>query len=447
MNFIVLICDTLRYDHLACNGARPITTPNFDAFARIATRFSRCYAGSYPSQPHRCDCVSGRHVFPFYGWQEMPEDERELVSLLGESGYQTHFVSDGGLTLTLGSGRGYQSHEVIPNEISDELVEQTPWPCDPKKSRMPDSMRRHWALRTHAWNVEEDWPQPRVMNAASRWLKKDRGDPFFLWIESWRIHEPWIDPQEFVELYDPGYSGEIVALPSYSPDVDYLTPAELNHVRAMYAASVTFTDKWLGALLRTVEEAGLLDDTCIVLSSDHGFSLGDHGRTGKHGVPSPRQEPWPLYEECTHVPLLVHLPGQAHAAASGRLVQHVDLLPTVFDLAGLDLPETCRGVSWRPLLEGGDRPLRTLAVTAPGIQKFPDSGNCRITLTTEQWALILPTDRREPELYNLAVDPGQTINVFSRHRDVAAGIHADFLDLLKGLDADPAKIRSWTDIL
>lgn len=450
MNFIVLILDTLRYDHLGVSRRRPIRTPNFDRFSKVATSFERCYTGSYPSQPHRCDCATGRFVFPFYGWQEMPADEVHLVELLGESGYRTHIVSDGGLPFSLGLARGFQSGEHLKENVDAEqmkdLIEKTPYPCDPKKSRIPEQMRRQWALRTHVYQKEEDWPQARVMNAAASWIEENKADPFFLWIESWRIHEAWVDPQEYVDTYDPGYSGEIVALPSYSPDVNYLTPEELNHVRAMYAASVTFTDKWFGRLAQTLEAEGLLENTFVIVSSDHGFSLGDHNRTGKHGVPSPEQEPWPLYEECTHVPLLVHMPAQTGPRGSSSLVQHADIMPAVLDLAGLETPDTVRGKSWRAILEGGDEELRKIAVTASRVDVFPKTANTRVTVTAPEWTLIMPTDRRGPELYSLALDPGQTMNVFTTHRATAEGIHAEFLKLLEYIGADAAKIESWRKI-
>jgi arylsulfatase A-like enzyme len=447
MNFLILILDTLRYDHLACNGCRPIETPAFDGFSSTATNFARCYTGSYPSQPHRCDCASGRFVFPFYGWQQMPEDETHLVPLLAEAGYRTQIIADSGLPFELGLSRGFGGAEQITSPVSDDIVEQTPWPCDPKKSRTPEAMRRLWALRTHVWKREDDWPQARVMNAARSWLEENGEQPFFLWVESWRIHEPWVDPAEYVDKYDPGYSGEVVALPSYSPDVDYLSPEELRHVQAMYAASVTFTDHCFARLLEHLESAGRLEDTCVVVSSDHGFAVGDHNRTGKHGVPSPKQEPWPLYEECAHVPLLVHLPGQKHAGRSARLVQHADLMPTVLDLAGLEAPDSVRGRSWRALLEGGDEKLREAAVTSSRVGEFPtDTRNTRTTVTTPAWSLIMPTDRRGPELYNLATDPGQTADVFAAHRPIADRIHAHFLQILQELDADPAHVQSWQNI-
>jgi arylsulfatase A-like enzyme len=453
MNFIVIIYDTLRYDYVGVNGIGSIHTPYWDRFAEKAWNFSRCYSGSYPSLPHRCDCATGRFVYPFYGWQPMPEEEVNLCQKLTDAGYISQSISDGNMWADNGPGDGFEGNLVVKPgvEVSDSEIAETELPCAAHKSRIPDSLRKHWALRSRLIQKgeEKNWPQAQVMLAAEEWVKKQSGSdaPFFLWIESWRIHEPWIDPPEYVDMYDPGYKGEKVALPSYSPNVDYLTPAELNHVRAMYAASVTFSDKWFGHFLDSLEELGRLEDTMIILSADHGWSLGDHNRTGKHGVPFPRQKPWPLYEECAHVPLLVHVPEQSAAGRSGHLVQHADILPTLLDFAGIEAGPTVKGVSWKPVLEGKKAVTRDLAVTTTGMNVYNNPGNTRITLTSDDWSFILPTPLNEPELYNLAIDPGQTMDVYRSHIDVAQEMFVGFMELVKKLGIDEEKADSWKDVL
>ncbi len=248
-------------------------------------------------------------------------------------------------------------------------------------------------------------------------------------------------------MYDPNYAGEQVALPSYSPTCDYLSADELNHVRAMYAAAVTFSDKWFARLVAAVEERGLMDETVIVVSSDHGWSLGDHGRTGKHAVPVPPQDAWPLYEECTHVPLLVRMPGQTRAQRCSELVQHADLLPTFLDLAGVGPGPTVRGVSWAPILRGETLHTRNIAVTCRGLGQFPRSGNARVTITSADYALILPTQTQPAELYNLALDPHQTLNLARRHPQIARDMHEQFLGILVELGTDEEKRKSWEGCL
>ena len=453
MNFIVIIYDTLRYDYVGYNGVRQILTPNWDRLADKAWNFSRCYTGSYPSLPHRCDCATGRFVYPFYGWRPMPEDEVNLCAKLTENGYRTHTISDGGMWAGQGPGSGFESNEIVKAgvEVTQEDLASTPLPCAPRKSRNPESLRQSWALRKKLIEAgdESNWAIAKVMTTAADWVSRqsDQDRPFFLWIESWRIHEAWIDPPRYVDLYDPGYEGEKVALPSYSPSIDYLTPAELNHLQAMYAGAVTFSDHWFGHFLDTLEKLGRLADTMIILSADHGFSIGDHGRTGKHGVGFPRQSPWPIYEECAHVPLLVHTPGQVQAGRCRELVQHADILPTILNYAKIESGPTVKGVSWRPLLEGDEFHTRDLAVTCSGMNEFSRMGNTRITLTSDQWSLIMSTPRQEPELYNLAIDPGQTRNVIAQHTEVARGMHSQFIELVAELGIDEGKRQTWLNAL
>lgn len=450
MNFVIILYDTLRYDYVGVNGARPVRTPNWDRFAEAAWNFTRCYAGSYPSLPHRCDCATGRFVYPFYGWQNLPEQEVHLVQKLTDKGWQTHLIADSTLPLEGGLARGFRTCELIESELEPDRLDRTPLPCQPQKSRMPEQLRRMWALRSQLLESgdERDWPQARVMQAAAEWIQqRRRGEPFLLWVESWRIHEPWIDPPRYVEEYDGGYAGEWVALPSYQTDLSYLTREELNHIRAMYAAAVTFSDKWFGDFVARLEAELVLDDTAVIVTSDHGWSLGEHNRTGKHGVPVPPQNVWPLYEECVHVPLLIRLPGQIRARRSSALVQHADLLPTVLDYAGIDPGPTAKGVSWRRLLEGKPDRTRDLAVTCAGMGEYPKSGSGRITLTSADYSLILPTPTQPAELYHLGLDPHQTTNLFSRHRSIARDLHRRFLELVDELGIEANKRRTWENVL
>jgi hypothetical protein len=124
-------------------------------------------------------------------------------------------------------------------------------------------------------------------------------------------------------------------------------------------------------------------------------------------------------------------------------------MPTVLDLAGLSdrLPDAVRGYSWRPLLEGSHDWPRTLAVTSSRALEPPKCANTRTTLTTPQWTLILPAPNEGPELYHLALDPQQTLNLFDRHRPIARRIAADFADELDRLDAEPSLSAAWREAL
>ena len=182
-------------------------------------------------------------------------------------------------------------------------------------------------------------------------------DPFYLHLDIFDPHEPWDPPQWYVDRYDPGYEGREIIFPLYAA-ADYLTPAELNHCRALYAGEVSLVDTWLGRFMVTLENMGLLDNTAIILASDHGFYLGEHNWMGKTSIQKGLHRFVPLYEEVAHVPQIVYLPG-AKPGRSNALVQPVDIAPTVLrgDLTAPGMPAqptpgSMQGSSWMPLLAG-----------------------------------------------------------------------------------------------
>jgi arylsulfatase A-like enzyme len=130
-----------------------------------------------------------------------------------------------------------------------------------------------------------------------------------------------------------------------------------------------------------------------------------------------------------------------------ELVHHADILPTILDYAGIAPGPTVKGISWKPILDGDKLHTRDLAVTCSGMNEFSRMGNTRITLTSRHWSLIMPTPRQEPELYNLALDPNQTQNVFADHIEIARNMNNQFMELVAELGIDEKKRQTWVNVL
>jgi arylsulfatase A-like enzyme len=217
-------------------------------------------------------------------------------------------------------------------------------------------------------------------------------------------------------------------------------------------------DRWIGFLLERVEDLGLLDETAIVITTDHGFYLGEHGYIGKSIIRGRQHQSLPLYPEVCRVPLIVRLPGGRGAHRSQALAQPVDFMPTVLELLDVGVPDTVQGKPLLPVFAGRDD-LRPFAVSSPTLSgphvDVPHPTN-RATITTDEWALILgaqvaqarggETTRmvdslaREiailegpvgPELYHLPSDPRCTRDVLAAHKGVARRLQADFVAFLR----------------
>ncbi|HIC89212.1 MAG TPA: sulfatase, partial [Anaerolineae bacterium] len=314
MNVILIFSDTLRPDFLSCYGNDWIHTPYLDRFAQDAYIFDRAHCGSFPTVPCRNDVLTGRWTLVYKPWAPLGADEITLPELLNEAGYVTSLFVDTPHPFAPGFNyqRGFQAWELIRGQEHDT------WSTSPAEVRLPCNPHKlrggaHGAAAKYLQNVserhwEEDYFPARTMRSAARWLERNRKARFFMYVDTFDPHEPWDPPAHYLERYEQGYEGEEVIYPRYDRWADFMTEAELKHCRNLYAGEVSLVDRWIGFLLERVEDLGLLEGTAIIITSDHGFYLGEHGYIGKSLIRGTRHQSLPLYPEVSRIPLLIRLP-------------------------------------------------------------------------------------------------------------------------------------------
>ena len=132
-------------------------------------------------------------------------------------------------------------------------------------------------------------------------------------------------------------------------------PEATEHLRKQYAGTLSMTDRWFGKLLDTLEKTQMMKDSLVILTTDHGHLLGEHGFTGKNIMHA--------YNELAHLPLIVHLPGHERAGERvGALTQNIDFMPTLLDYYQVEIPGTVRGHSLKGILEGREDSVRGQAL-------------------------------------------------------------------------------------
>jgi len=306
---------------------------------------------------------------------------------------------------------------------------------------------------THAWTnrnprYETEMFPPKTAETAVRWLEEnDQAGPFFLWVDFFDPHEPWNPPEYLVHRYDPDYAGTPMVHCNYGPATDY-TPAELHNLWAHYAAESELVDRWLGRVLQKIDDLQLWDDTIVLVTSDHGTSLGEHNRTGKSNICDHDPRYWPLYPEIGHVPFLVAGGGVPRGASRSVLGQAPDILPTLCDLAGVEAepPAPFDGASLAPAILEGKPSHRDIAVTGCCIHPKDDARPKRAVtpfVTTARWGYAPVGAEGGQELYDLAADPLAATNVAADHPDVVADLHARFLDHLRQHKAPDPVLALW----
>ena len=446
MNVIVIMADTYRRDMMGCYGGDWVRTPCLDAFAKKSMVFDRAYIGSFPTIPNRTDLFTGKFVFPFYGWQPLAEDEVVLAQVLTEAGYVTQLIHD---TAHLRSrkhnfDRGFKGWYFVRGAEADGLMttanSDIELPCPPEKCRGNGRACLQYLKNTQFWRKETDWHVAETMLHAEEWLEQNyRADNFFLWIDTFETHEPWMPPQWYTDMYDPGYTGEV----NYHPDynfTDFLKPEELSHCRALFAGEMTLVDKWVGYLLRKVEDLRLDQNTAIIFTADHGFYLGEHDRIGKHTL---RTDPWPLYEEVARIPLMIYLPGMTKGKRCGAITQPADIMPTILDLCRTKDPGTMHGESLVPILKGKQRSLYTHALSSGSLADKMAILQTPVTVTNATWQAILRPAGQDCELYNLRTDPQVKKNVAKRNPKVIAGLRKEIVKFLKRVNAPEDTIAAY----
>jgi arylsulfatase A-like enzyme len=461
MNLIWIVADTFRRDHLGAYGNGTIQTPTLDALARRSIRFDRHYAASFPTMPNRADFFTGRWTMSFMGWEPLPAKQVTVAQILAEKGYHTAAVVDTPFFIRKGFNYdlGFQTFFMMSGQ-------------EGSATRLDENYHNESRDVHASRRFESDLNAPRTFIQAMRWLEKHYKEDFFLYIDTWDPHEPWDAPEYYTELYWPDYDGEVIQ-PLYGRWQDYegFTEEKVRKAHATYCGEVTMVDTWAGYLLRRVENMGLMENTSILFTSDHGFYFGEHeGLFGKMTLAKKKDgtryhmsegtanwERSPLYEELAATPLLIYMPDAKPGTYSG-LTSAVDFTPTVLDIMGQEIPDWVEGRSLCPMvynqgLKGREIVVSTMQFRNPGemVRYVDDASRMMIaeqviTVTTDDWSLLYSAEPGSSELYHLPSDPKQEKNIIHERPEMAREIHQRLIEFMEETNVLPTLIKERSKI-
>ncbi len=373
-NVVVITIDTLRADHLGCYGYHQIRTPNIDALAADGARFERAYSAVPVTLPSHTvmftgtyPMLSGMHDFAA---NKLGPGQPTLASVLKEHGYTTGAVIGSAvLDSRFGLNRGF------------------------------DFYYDHFDFnRLQESNLEEmERPGNLVTDVTLDWLSKNAQKKFFLWMHLYDPHYPYRPPAPYASEYkDRPYDGEIA-----------------------------FADSQVGRLIRFLKSRGLYANTMIVLSGDHGESLGEHGEK-THG--------FFIYNATLHVPFIIHLPGKALHETVANPVSLADLMPTVLQVLKLDIPTQVQGRSLVNLMKTKKADDARVLYAETFLPRLHFNWSELRGAETENYHFI---DAPKPELYDLTNDPGETRNLFTEKKAVGEEMRARLTKLIQEYSAGP----------
>ncbi|MFB6150740.1 MAG: sulfatase-like hydrolase/transferase [Haloarculaceae archaeon] len=365
---LLVTIDSLRRDFLGAYRDRPrvvdydVATPNLDRFAERAAVFDNHYAGSMPCMPARREFTCGVQEFLWRPWGPVEPFDETVPALAGEAGAVTQLVTDHYHYFEHG-GRGYfedyDGFEFVRGHEFDH------WQTAPRR---PDERHIRQNNRVdadpadvgpggagaYARNVadlddldERDFFAPRVFSRAAEWIGENADwDQWFCYVDSFDVHEPFHCPEPYASMYtdeDPT-DPDLVHWPDYAPvEEQGLSERQMDFVRSQFAGKVTMVDRWFGRVLDRLDREDAWDDTVVVVTSDHGEMLGEHGYVMKNYMP--------VYDALANTPLMIHHPD-GHAGRVDAVTSAVDVYATLLESLGAEVPDATHSRSLLPLVAG-----------------------------------------------------------------------------------------------
>lgn len=409
MKAVLVLFDSLNRHMLGCYGGTRVPTPNFDRLARRAVRYDNHYVGSLPCMPARRDLLTGRLSFLHRSWGPMePFDDAFPEILAKEAGTYSHLVTDhfhywedGGATYHT----RYDSHEFIRGQEGDpwKAMVQPHWERLREKYHARQFVQARRTYKAH--NIinrefikdEKDFPSVQCVAAGLDFLERNGGaDNWVLQIETFDPHEPFHAPARFREKFPTDYRGPVLDWPRYGR-VDEL-PEECEELRANYYAVMALCDHLLGQVLDEFDRQDLWKDTALIVTTDHGFLLGEHDFWAKNRMN--------IYQEVAHIPLLAHDPRRpaAPGEACAALTQTMDIAVSLLDLFGIAPKPAMEGIALRVAREGTQPREAVLFGYFGGAVNVTDG-----RFTYHRY----PPDLKRQEIYQYTLMPTHISSLFS----------------------------------
>lgn len=348
MKAILVLFDSLNRRYLsAYNSDNEIVTPNFERLSNKAVKYTNSYIGSMPCIPARRELHTGRYNFLHREWGPIEPFDHSMPEILKNNGIYSHLISDhvhywedGGATFHT----RYSSFEMVRGQEGDHWKGEVKNPDIPETVLIPRSndgnevsslWRYDWINRKYI-TKESEFPQTLTFDLGCQFIEKNANqDSWFLQIETFDPHEPFYAPDSYRELY---------CKQNYEKHFDWprgkcqQSRLEIEQVRDEYRALVAMCDYNLGRILDLMDKYSLWDDTLLIVGTDHGFLLGEHGYWGKNIMP--------YYNEIANTPFWLYNPKKPLInQRSDVLVQMIDWAPTILDFFGIEPPIEMLGKS------------------------------------------------------------------------------------------------------
>ncbi len=369
LNVLLIAVDDLN-NRIGCYGDPIVKTPHIDRLARHGVRFDHAYCNYPLCNPTRTSLLSGKRPETTRIWDN---NTPPLTSLGNVVFLPEYFKAHGYFTARVGKVAHGRFEQAVSWDISESragvpLNAKGGNPTDEDHTLAGQGVDNEGGIKlswTKTNNRDEQEPDGATARRIVQLIEQHKDKPFFIGCGFHKPHLPWVAPKKYFDMY----SLDDIKLPNTPPDDrDDIPPIALTRTKGdsemtdlqrreailAYHATTTFTDAQIGLVLDALDRSKLWDNTVVLFFGDHGWHLYDHLQLWRKMT---------VFEQAAHAPLIVHAPGKKAGVACPRLVEFVDLYPTLTELCGLPPAPGMEGFSFTPLLTDPQRPWKKAAYT------------------------------------------------------------------------------------
>jgi len=380
-NILLISIDSLRRDHLSCYAYIRETSPNIDKLAAKGTIFENAVSTTCWTLPSHMSMFTGLYILQHGVHTDkitLNPSIKTVTQYLKEDGYQTHGIFSGPyLHSAYGFSRGFDEYNDCSNskKLAKNDVDLTLF--ESKLGLMHQTS--HMDITSY-----------RIVETFSEWFEnKKNNKPFFSFIHMWDVHFDYIPPHPYDKLFDPDYKGTITS--ENFDDNQRINPEmctrDLEHIIALYDGEIKWTDYNIGKIIDILANAGELKNTVVIITADHGDEFFEHGNKGHAGS---------LYDELVRVPLIIYNPSLFPHQRNDSHVSLIDILPTILDARGLEVPEYVQGQSL----------IKVAKETRKENRKHLLENRCGLkSVRTRNWKFIYDVPKKIPYYFDLYNDP------------------------------------------
>jgi arylsulfatase A len=414
-NIVFIMADDLGYGHLGCYGQNKINTPNLDRMSAGGMRFTQAYAGCTVCAPSRSSLMTGQHtghtpIRSNSGGVPLLPEEKTVAEALKGAGYRTGIFGKWGLgdagTTGTPNKKGFDEffgylHQLHAHFYYTHFL----WRNDKKV----------FLANRHDWRRE--YSHDLITSAALDFIRKNRNNPFFLYLPITIPHAELLVPDDSLAEYD----GRFPETPFTSEPRRHYAPNP--KPRATLAGMITRMDRGVGNVMALLSELGLSENTLVIFTSDNGPDAANGNDPEFFQAAGPfRGYKTDLYEGGIRVPMIAHWPGKIKpGVVSDQLIALWDFFRTAVDLADVAAPNSLDGRSFAGQLMS---PAAAGAPPREDLLYWERSAGDGIVQSARlrEWKAVRPKPDGPVELYNLAADIRERQNVAGKHADIAADL-------------------------